>query len=405
VATAIGIGTVTSFLVTGGFTQAIGRRGLFYIHQQEDMLTKKVSYLFSFTGLAVVAGVGLFLFLANLVYGFLPLDMVFYAELYYILLSILWMSLSILYMLKQQLLFTLITVSGMLAVHLVMLFTRWGMITAHCVGLATAIVLSYIAGWVILHRKARAAEEEYTGSKLPRMSMLVYATGPYFFYGFLYFAFLFSDRIVAWSAGRGRGLLPYFVWFESRYELGMDWALFCFILTVGVLEFTIQEFSERIIPAEQAVSADRIGSFNRRFMRFYYTHLLLFLVAACLSIAGAYWGVNYLLQMGLLPLTEVFLDPLTQSVFWWAAIGYVFLVWGLFNSVFLFALSRPAFVLRSLAPAFLLNLAIGFILSRAFHYELAVVGMTIGSVAFMFISSFYTRRTLRNLDYYYYAAY
>lgn len=404
-ATAIALGTVTSFVVTGGFSQAIGRRGLFYIHQKEDILAKKVCYRFFLAGLATVAVVGLLLLLVNLVFEFLPLGMSFYAQLYYILLSTLWLSFSILYMLRQQLLFTIITVVGILVVHLVILFPRWGMLTAHSLGLVTTILLSLIAGWAILHRRARQAEREYTGSELPRISMLVYATAPYFWYGVLYFAFLFADRIVAWSAEKGRGFLPYFIWFDSRYELGMDWALFCFVLTVGVLEFTIQEFSEQIVPAEQVAPADRVGNFNRRFTRFYYTHLVLFLVVAFLSIIGAHWGMSFIGRVGLFPLIEVFFNPATKSVFWWAAIGYVFLVWGLFNSIFLFALSRPAFVLRSLAPALLVNLVVGFIMSRVIRYELAVVGLTVGSLAFMLISSFYARRAFRHLDYYYYAAY
>lgn len=404
-ATAIALGTITSFMVTGGFSQAIGRRGLFYIHQGEDILTKKVCYRFFLAGLATIVSVGLFLYLTNLVFEFLPWDMAFYAQFYYFFLSVLWLSFSILYMLRQQFLITLITVVGILFVHLVFLFTRWGMLTAHGLGLGTAVLLSLIAGWAILHRRAKRAEREYTGSELPRSSMLVYATASYFCYGVLYFTFLFSDRILAWTGATGRGFLPYFIWFNTPYELGMDWALFSFVLTVGVLEFTIQEFSDRIIPAEQVAPADRIGNFNRRVTRFYYTHLALFVAIAIFSVLGAYWGMVFLRQSGVFPFIEVFFNPITKLVFWWAAIGYVFMVWGLFNNIFFFALSRPGFVLRSLAPALLLNLVIGFILSRAFHYELAVVGLTVGSLAFMLISSFYARRAFKQMDYYYYAAY
>lgn len=404
-ATAIGLGTVASFVVTGGFAQAIARRSLFYIHQNLYVLTKRVCYRFFFAGLAAVVVLGIFLFLLNLLFEFVSSSIAFYAQLYYLLLSTLWLSLSILYMLRQQLLFTVITVVGITVVHLVVLFTRWRMIAAHSLGLVTAILLSFIAGWVILYRRAKQAKGEEAISELPRASMLVYAVAPYFWYGALYFAFLFADRIMAWSGGRGRGLLPYFIWFDTPYELGMDWALLCFVLTVGVLEFTIQEFSERIVPAERVAPADRIEKFNRRFTRFYYIHLLLFLLVSLLSITGTYWGMSFLRHTGLFPFIEVFFNPLTKFVFWWAAIGYVFLVWGLFNSVFLFALSRPALVLRSLGIAFLVNLVVGFILSRAFRYELAVVGLTSSSLVFMLISGYYARRAFAHLDYYYYSAY
>jgi hypothetical protein len=51
------------------------------------------------------------------------------------------------------------------------------------------------------------------------------------------------------------------------------------------------------------------------------------------------------------------------------------------------------------------NIVIGFVLSRAVNYHLAVVGLTTGSMAFMLVSGFYTRRAFRKLDYFYYAAY
>ena len=404
-ATAIGLGTIASFVVTGGFAQAISRRGLFYIHQEEDILTKRVCYWILFVGILAVAGVGLLFFLINLVFGIFPLDLVGLAQLYYFLLSALWLSFSILYMLRRQLLFTGITLVSLAAVYLVILSPRSDVLAAHSVGLVTAILLSCFSGWAILRRRAKRARREYTGSELPRASMLAYATAPYFWYGALYFAFLFADRIVAWSANAGRGFLPYFIWFDSRYETGMDWALFSFVLTVGVLEFTIQEFTERIVPAERVVRADEIGDFNQRFTRFYYTHFALFLAVAFVSIIGARLGMSLLREAGVFPLLEDFFTPVAEFVFWWAAAGYVFLVFGLFNSVFLFALSRPLFVLRSLIPALLVNVVVGFILSRTVSYEFAVVGLTAGSLVFLLISGYFARKTFQRLDYYYYSAY
>jgi len=120
---------------------------------------------------------------------------------------------------------------------------------------------------------------------------------------------------------------------------------------------------------------------------------------------AAFWGLSMLRTAGVFPFIEVFFNPVTQSVFWWAAVGYVFLVLGLFNSVFLFALSRPFFVLRALLAGFVLNVIVGFVLSRVVSSELAVVGLTVGSFVFMLLSSLYARRAFNRLDYYYYSAY
>jgi hypothetical protein len=308
-------------------------------------------------------------------------------------------------MLRQQLLFTLATVLGILIVHYIILFSDWGMVVAHAIGLVVAILLSTVAGWMILYTRAHKAEEAFSVSELPRNSILAYTTGPYFTYGVLYFSFLFVDRILAWSSETGRGFLAYFIWFDSRYELGMDWALFCFQFTVGVLEFVMEEFSARILPAEQVATAERISTFNRQFSSFYYRHLILFLVVSVLSIVVAYVGMLQLRRSGMFPFIEVFFNPITRFVFWWAAVGYVLLVWGLFNSNFLFALSRPIFVLRALGCGLLVNLLSGLVLSRVLGFEMAVIGMTLGALTFLLVSSYYTRQVFRNLDYYYYSAY
>lgn len=403
-ATAIALGTVASFIVTGGFTQAISRRGMFYIHQHEDILTRAVSYRMTAAAVVMVVVVGVFLFVANLLFEMLPVPLVMLAELYFFMLSLLWLSISILYMLRRQLMCAAILSFALLVVHVPILLFRVPMVLAHTLGLVTAIALSFFAGWLILTRRAKRARRDYAGAALPRPSILVYATAAYFWYGLLYFAFLFADRVIAWSSESGRGVLPYFIWFDSRYELGMDWALLCFVLTVGILEFTIEEFSDRIIPGAQAIRADDAAAFNRTFTRFYYGHLTLFALAALGAILMSFWGLILLGTAGVFPFIEVFFNAVTRSVFWWAALGYVFLVLGLFNSVFLFALSRPFFVLRALGAGFALNVVVGFVLSRVVSYELAVVGLTVGSCAFMLLSSLYARRAFNRLDYYYYSA-
>lgn len=404
IGTGIALGTIGSFLVTGGFAQAIGRRGLFYWHQDEPTLMRRVTYRFLRRGFLTVAAVGLLLALVNVLLELLPADMAFYAALYYALMASLWLFFSVLYMLQRQLLFTSITVIAILAVHAVMLLTDWGMIAAHCVGLLIASALSAVSGWRILRRLCRT-ERAHVTIRLPRDSILLYATAPYFLYGVAYFGFLFTDRLLAWSSDTGRGLLPYFIWFDTRYELGMDWALFSFILSVGVLEFTIREFSERINSLEKHFSGAQRAEFDRQLTRFYYGHLLLFLVVAVGSIVLSYWGMNWLRDTGWFPFIGVFFNPITEKVFWWASIGYVFLVWALFNSVFLFALSRPKRVLSALGIGLAANLSVGFLMSRLVGFEMAVVGVTVGSLVFLLVSTFHVSRAYQRLDYYYYSAY
>jgi hypothetical protein len=53
----------------------------------------------------------------------------------------------------------------------------------------------------------------------------------------------------------------------------------------------------------------------------------------------------------------------------------------------------------------LLNLGLGFVLSRFFAYEFSVVGMLCGAALFVALTLRANIKFFKNLDYYYYAAY
>jgi hypothetical protein len=88
----------------------------------------------------------------------------------------------------------------------------------------------------------------------------------------------------------------------------------------------------------------------------------------------------------------------------------------LMNAVILFSLSQPNLVIRSIWIPFAVNIVVGFLLSRwmsivfaepasaAHGYEYAVIGLLLGSVTFVVMSTRNVLKVMRNLDYYLYAA-
>jgi hypothetical protein len=85
-------------------------------------------------------------------------------------------------------------------------------------------------------------------------------------------------------------------------------------------------------------------------------------------------------------------------------IGYAFLAWGLFNTLFLLALSRPRYILRAIGLAFVVNVVVGFFLSRTIDYYYSVFGLVVGAIVFGALSTWYTWRAINSLDYYYYSS-
>jgi hypothetical protein len=195
------------------------------------------------------------------------------------------------------------------------------------------------------------------------------------------------------------------VTFETAYELGLDWALLLLILTIAVLEYTINEFARAIIPVQRATAADSRMSHNRHFERFYARQLGLLSLFSIGAALVTYYGVLALRGLGDKDVARALDSPVTLNVFFWGALGYSILVWPLLNGVFFFSLSRPALVLRALVPSVAVTVVVSVLLSRMLDYHDGAIGLVVGAVVFAVLSTALAIRVVRRMDYYYYAAF
>ncbi len=402
-ATVIAIGTIASYIVTGGFTQIVSRRGMFYWKQDSYLLAKRICYRFFITGLILVLVVAVLWYIFNLIVPFFEQDMIIVCLMYFVLLSCLWLNASILYTLESWLAILVATVVGGLLVWVVMTFTPWGIYIAHLFGMLTANLLAFGWGYFVLARKSKDVAGVQKLAQLPRDSITAYVVIPYFVYGVFYFGFLFLDRLIGWSASYGGWKSPYIIWFRTPYEVGIDLALISLILTIAMLEYTIYEFASTIIPTQERFDAMLdIPEHNRSFKAFYLRQLILLLLVSVVSIFFTYMVVSWLRT---LPWASMGDDRVTPFVFRWGMIGYAFLAWGLLNAVFFLSLSRPGFILRALGLACVVNVIVGYFLSRVISYEYSVIGLVVGGFVFGAVSTWYLLRVMNSLDYYYYSAY
>jgi hypothetical protein len=403
-ATVVAIGTIMSFIVTGGFVQAIGRKGMSYSEAGQHILAKQVCYGLIKLGTGLVLAVGLAFYVLNLIIPFFTQEMVWISLMYYFLLSELWLFISILYVLTQRLAILLSTLAGVLIVHLVMTYTDWGIHAAHGLGMLGTNLIVAAYGYYLLDKAAKSVTGELKDARLPAWSILYYSLRLYFLYGMFYFGYLYLDRLVGWSAAEQP--LPYIIWFRTPYELGMDWALISLIFSIAVLEYTINEFASIIIPTQKRFNAFDVVGHNRYFTRFYLRQIVLLVVIAVVSIIATYYAVTWLRRFEEIKLVrDFFKNPITFFVYWTAAVGYNLMVVGLFNGVFFFSLSRPIPVLQAIVPASLVNAGVGYVLSRTISYEYSAVGMAIGSLVFAVLATRNALRMMKELDYYYYSAY
>ncbi|MDY6877406.1 MAG: hypothetical protein SWK90_14555 [Chloroflexota bacterium] len=403
-ATVIAVGTILSYLVTGGFYQAISRRGMLYWKQGNYLLARRTSQDFLQMGIILTLVVAILMYIANLILPIFEQDMILICIMYFVVLSGLWLNLATLYMLEQHLAILLTTLLGGVIVWMIMSYVGWGIYTAHAIGISVSNIVAFLWGYQILARRARDVTGVQKLTKMPRYSIIAWATSPYFVYGVLYFGFLFLDRIVGWSAPYSPGgePSPYVIWFRTSYEVGIDLALVSLILTIAMLEYTINEFSTMIIPIQKSVDAHDVPRHNRSFKIFYVRQLLLLAIVALISTAISNVVVDWLLT---LPQAAMGDDAITPFVYRWGMVSYAFLSLGLLNAVFFLSLSCPRFALRAIGTGCIVNLVVGFVLSRIAAYYYSVIGLVAGAFVFGAVSTWYAWQVISKMDYYYYSSY
>ena len=94
-ATVIALGTFLALIITGGSAQAIGRKGLFYIKQNQLILASDVTKSLLKVAFVITIIIGIFLVLFNSFFEVLPAYYFWVLIMFYFLLSILFLNVSV----------------------------------------------------------------------------------------------------------------------------------------------------------------------------------------------------------------------------------------------------------------------------------------------------------------------
>lgn len=404
-ATVVAFGTITAFVITGGFIQVLGRSVSSYKSSDNFYLAYESTKQILGAGVVTVGVTALVLFLINLLIPFYPNVMIALGLGYMILISLLLMASGVLYALERQISILVIIALGTLLVLFNMEVLDLGIYLSQWIAMAVTILLLGGYAYLFFRLKIRATHQGSVEQTLPKPEVRYYVNYRYFVYGLGYFLFLFVDRILAWSAGPPPP--PYIIWFNTPYELGMDWALLTLVLSVAVLEYSVQAFSKYLVPLQEKAKFSQLKAFNDYYKKFYFRQLALLVGFSIVSILLTYVAVDSLrvFQSEVPEIRDFFANPMTTKVFWLASISYVFLNIGLLNALFFFTLNKPAFSMYSMLAGLTVNFFVGFICSRVIALEYATIGLMAGSICFAVVSGLFARKFFKRLDYYYYSAF
>ena len=398
-ATVIAIGTFLALIITGGFAQIIGRKGLYYLKLKEYILSAKIMKILMALGFVTTILSALLFLMLNFVFSVFDDYLLYLFISTYILLSFLFLISSVYYVFEEYEKIFFFYFLGIVFVFIFRYIFDIPFPRAQFMGIALLDAVFLIFALRKLHYLRTIQESE--GEILPRASMLFFTLVNFFIYGLLYFIFLISDKVIAWNANSiSRG---FFLWFDVKYEIGTDIGLLILIILMGLVEVVVYEFLYNLNSSVFKYRFDRYREFNRYLERFYNKNSKLFFLFSVGSIIVIYIAVMIMKES--VDIQKLPFYDYSVLVFFVSAVSYALLAFGLLNTLILFSFSRQAVVIKAIFFATLSNIVIGIILANTVAHYFSILGLLVGSIIFCCKTHGYMKKLLKDLDYYYYSAY
>jgi hypothetical protein len=214
---------------------------------------------------------------------------------------------------------------------------------------------------------------------------------PFYFYGTMYFSFLFADRLTAgsavpWVSGLSFGI-------DAAYKSGMDLVLLSFLITAALVEYLADSFlrfwQRLATELPEAASQQLKISLRKR-----HAESMLAILIAFVVIALSAWLVfSRSTTLGLAP-------SLLQTAAL-GGLGYLMLSTALLEIIILASVNAISMASLAVAVGVAVNLPTGYVLSHLWGVQYAAVGLLVGSAVVLGISNAAVRRVLGHPDYHY----
>lgn len=386
-ATVFTLATLASLITSGGFVQAIARRGEFYFGLDLPGQARKACLGLLSLGLITSFILGILSLWFGFYLSLFPDEYLILGTSYYLFLSLLWMLLSILSLLSIW--GTPLTLIGLTGLFWGIKFQfGMGALEAQIIAIVIILVLLAISVVFLFNKQAKSTPTD-NAVELPKLSATVYLLAPFFAYGIIYFCFIFADRLVAgWSVDAASGLI---FAIDSAYQRAMDLALLNFLLAVPFCEYLAYKIINYWYQKAKTANFVDMAALSKNLKRGYLLAIVAVVVFFTLLVACTV-GIPE-------PQPWAIINP---GLTWVGCLGYLLLVLGLLNAVILFNLNTAAEAIAALFPSLIVNLVVGYLAAKVISPEWAVLGLVVGSTVFLVLSRNKVLGAINHPDYAYY---
>lgn len=228
-----------------------------------------------------------------------------------------------------------------------------------------------------------AASPDPARTPVPRMSVVLAGALPVAMFAGACFAFLFADRLAvsaAVAALAGAPALP------ADYRLAVDVAVVPLFLALGAVGYAGARFSRRVTDAIEVPVTGAAGAVAR-------------MLGGSHARAVGLVAVAYIVGAVVVDLAMYVMAAAIAPAVWGALItaqaGYLLVACGILNALVLSQLQRPWAAVGAFAGGVLVNVAVGYVLARAFGPAYATGGIIAGGLLLVTASSVAVHLALR----------
>jgi hypothetical protein len=255
----------------------------------------------------------------------------------------------------------------------------------------TAVVVGVLVTALERELRSRAVPTS-AHVRLPSRPYLVLEGVPYLVYGTLAVVMFVSVHLIGWTHVRGIrfGL--------TTLELGLFLPLFPAVIASGHAERSLREFWRRASELQTRPVADR-SEFGQRLVEFYRQALRRWTRNLLLASMLSTLLVEALLRTRVLAeIAPYQSDAVLRLLYVLGLIGYGFLAWGQFASMFCLSLVQPDGPVRAVLAGAVTTCVAGVLLTAALGYVAVALALVLGAAVYVVVATQAVLRLLRRGD-------
>lgn len=389
VSTSVNLALVASIISTSWISPLFMRKLFYFMYQKMYSAVRKILVAYFISGFFITLLIAILLVMFTNTLGIYPDWWITYFTIFFIALSLLWLTTAPLYALRLHIPLILTYLCSLLIIGISYTVMRSipQKFMAHIYGTIGGSAIAIIYLTVYLYLRSRFKPESYGDVKI-RLPFTLYLGMPYSIVNLLYFIFIFTDRFLVWYRGS-----PYLFLVDFLYETPASLSLLIITVPFGVMNYYIQRFYRYLSGERSEFNSFQIDEYRESIKKIYLK------MQTVIFLSGfSFWVILFFLirnQIG------------DVTIFTYLSIGHIFLISIISNILVFFCMHRPVMPLLPMLLGTLLNFTLGAILIKMYgvKYVASMSYMVSSIIMAIFLITMVIETIIKKIDYYYYSAF